>query len=317
MSRTKALIFAELLAAVLVWGSSFAATKIALREVSPVTVVWLRFAMGVVVLGATAWWRGELRLVPRGDALALALLGLQGITLHQWLQSTALVTTHASTGGWIAAATPACIALVGVLLLRERLTSGGWLGIALAAVGVLVVVTRGDVTTLVRGRFGEPGDILMVLSAPNWAFFSVFSRHTLRRQPAARAVFFIMLFGWLGTTGLFLSSGDTAQIAGLSARGWLAVAFLGVFCSGLAYAFWYDALARLAAWQVGAFLYLEPLAAVATGVLLVGERLDWATVVGGGVILAGVWLVNRRDVPRLSEDPALAPGGEGGSRHYD
>lgn len=49
-----------------------------------------------------------------------------------------LVTTHASTGGWVAAATPALIALVGVLVIRECLSASGWLGIALATVGVLV-----------------------------------------------------------------------------------------------------------------------------------------------------------------------------------
>lgn len=308
MPRSRLATFAELLLAVLVWGSSFAATKLALRELPPVAVVWLRFAMGTVVLGLTAWWRGELRLVRRRDALVLALLGLQGITLHQWLQSTSLVTTHASTGGWVAAARPALIALVGVLLIRERLSASGWLGIALATAGVLVVVTHGDLGSLAQGRFGEPGDLLMVLSAPNWAFFSVLSRRALRDQPSARAVFYIMLFGWLGSSALYAASGTSAPIAALSLRGWLAVSFLGVLCSGLAYAFWYDALAHLPAWQVGAFLYIEPLAAVVTGMAFLGERLDWATAAGGAVILAGVWLVNRRERTVRPEDPAVACG---------
>lgn len=297
MARAKIWIIAELLVAVLVWGASFAGTKLALIDVSPATVVWLRFAIGVVVLGIMAWWRRELRLLTGREIVVLMLLGLQGITLHQWMQSTALITTHASTGGWIAASTPAFIAVVGILILRERLDWTGWLGIALAAAGVLMVITRGDLRSLGAGRFGEPGDLLMLLSAPNWAFFSVFSRRALRARSASLAVFYIMLFGWLGSSIHFFAASGIGQLAALSVRGWLAVGFLGVFCSGLAYVFWYDALSRLPAWQVGAFLYLEPIAALATGVFFLGERIGVATILGGAIILFGIWLINRRQAP--------------------
>ena len=283
----------EATAAVMVWGASFIATKIALRYVAPVTVVWLRFTMGVLILGIAVLLRRQFKL-PRPKELGyFAFLGFLGITFHQWLQSTGLLTAQATTTAWIIATTPVFIALLGWLLLKEKI---GWLrigGIALAAVGVLLVVTKGDLLSLASGHFGTSGDILILISAPNWAIFSVLSRYGLKTHPAARMMFYVMFFGWLGTTVMFISGHGTMDIARLPMEGWLAVGFLGIFCSGLGYIFWYDALQALPASQVGVFLYLEPLITVAVAAIILHEPLIIMSLVGGSIILLGVWMVNR------------------------
>jgi drug/metabolite transporter (DMT)-like permease len=71
------------------------------------------------------------------------------------------------------------------------------------------------------------------------------------------------------------------------------VLFLGIACSGLAYIGWYDALKAIPASQVGSFLYLEPLVTVIVAGVILGEPFLWASGVGGGLILSGVWMVNR------------------------
>jgi drug/metabolite transporter (DMT)-like permease len=311
-------LYAKLLFAVVVWGASFIATKVALqnglaptaaalsgvaaavaapRPISPITVIWLRFGIGVAVLGVAVLARRQFAAMPGREAGYFALLGFLGITFHQWLQSNGLVTAQATTTAWIVATTPIFIALLGRLVLGERL---GWLraaGIGLAAAGVLLVVTRGDLSTLSVGRLGAPGDALILVSAPNWALFSILSRRGLRDYPAARMVFFVMAFGWLFASVLLAAGPGLSELGDLTLAGWLGVAFLGVFCSGLAYIFWYDALERIPASQVGAFLYLEPLVTVAVAALVLGEPLALAALAGGAIILAGVWLVQR---PALS-----------------
>jgi drug/metabolite transporter (DMT)-like permease len=288
------LAYIEVLFAVLAWGASFIATKVALREVSPVTVVWLRFAMGVAILGVAVIARKQFALPPAPDLVYFAILGFIGITFHQWLQSTALQTSQASTTAWIVATTPIFIALLAWIFLRERL--GWWkvVGIALAAFGVLIVVSQGDFSAFTAGSFGASGDILILVSALNWAVFSVLSRRGLQFHPATRMMFYVMTIGWLFTSVLFFSGPGMKEIGQLSTAGWLGVGFLGVACSGLAYIFWYDALQALPASQVGAFLYIEPLVAVLVAAIILDEPLIFASLVGGAIILAGVWLVNRR-----------------------
>ena len=169
----------EALFAVIAWGGSFVATKVALRDVSPVTVVWLRFAMGVVILGAAVIARKQLALPARKELAYFTLLGFLGITFHQWLQSTGLQTSQASTTAWIVATTPIFMALLGWLMLGESLVTMQIAGIFLAAFGVLLVVTKGDLSLLAAGRIGTFGDFLILLSAPNWAVFSTLSRRGL------------------------------------------------------------------------------------------------------------------------------------------
>jgi drug/metabolite transporter (DMT)-like permease len=291
---------------VVVWGASFIAIKVALRDLSPVAVVWLRIALGVMILSIIVLVRGQLRLPSRTDLAYFALLGFLGITFHQWLQSTALLTTQASTTSWIVATIPVFMALLGWSFLREKL---GWIkagGIALAALGVLLVVTNGDMPSLISGNFGTPGDILVLISALNWAVFSVISRPGTQRYPVTQMTFFVMAFGWLFTSVQFFTSAGLAEIPHVTFNGWLAIIFLGVFCSGLAYVFWYDGLQAIPASQVGVFLNFEPLVTVVVAAIMLGEAVYISSLVGGGLILLGVWLVNKPARQRLIPVPETA-----------
>ena len=279
--------------AITVWGASFVATKISLQYIVPTALVWIRFAMGVTILGLAVGLSKQFSLPEGKDWGYFAVLGFLGITLHQWLQSTGLVTAQATTTGWIIASTPIFMALLGVIILKEHLVWYQIAGIILAAFGVLLVVTKGDLATVTTGKFGAPGDFLVLISAPNWAVFSALSRSGLKKFPSTLMMFYVMSFGWLFTSILFLFSSGIRQISLIPWDGWIAITFLGVFCSGIAYVFWYDALKVLAVAQTGAFLYLEPLITVIVAALVLKEALLLATLVGGITILIGVWLVNR------------------------
>jgi len=295
MQKSKAVPFLEVLFAVIVWGASFIATKITLVEISPITIIWLRFIMGVVILGIAVVLRRQFRFPPIIEFGYFALLGFLGITFHQWLQSNGLRTSEAGTTAWIVATTPVFMALLGRIVLKEGL---GWLktaGIMLAFAGVLLVVSKGDLASVSVGRFGAPGDKLILVSAVNWAVFSVLSRRGLKSYPASLMMFYVMSFGWIFTSILFGTSSGLHEISNLTIKGWMGVAFLGIFCSGLAYIAWYDALQALSAAQTGAFLYIEPLVAVVVAFLVLREPITLVSLIGGGIILFGVWLVNRKE----------------------
>ena len=293
MPRSRLVPYIEVLLAVIAWGASFIATKIALIDISPISIVWLRFTMGVFILGIAVAFRKQFALPKKSEWGYLAMLGFLGITFHQWLQSNGLQTSEASTTAWIIATTPIFMALLGWAVLKEGLALMKIFGIGLAALGVLLVVTDGNLASISIGQFGAPGDILILISAFNWAVFSALSRRGLKSHPASLMMFYVISFGWLFTSLLFFPTNGFAEISGLTINGWMAVAFLGVFCSGLAYIAWYDALQSLSTAQTGVFLYIEPLVAVAVAFFILDEAVTPASVLGGAVILFGVWLVNR------------------------
>jgi len=293
MSNSKLFPYLEALFAVIVWGASFIATKVVLRDISPITVVWLRFAMGVVILGVAVAMRKQFALLNRSEWGYFALLGFLGITFHQWLQSNALQTSEASTTAWIVSTTPVFMALLGWIVLKEKLGVVKIVGILLAFIGVLLVVYDGNLGAISLRSFGKPGDILILISAVNWTVFSVLSRRGLKTHPASLMMFYVMVIGWLLTSILFFATQDVSEIRNLTVNGWIAILFLGVFCSGLAYIAWYDALKALSTAQTGVFLYIEPLVAVVVAFFILSEPITVASLLGGGIIILGVWLVNR------------------------
>ena len=280
-------------AAAVSWGASFVAIKVALRTLSPLPLVWLRFGLGVAVLAVFTVFRGEKDPLTRQEWAVVVLLGFLGVPFHHLVQSTGLKTAQAATSAWIISSMPVFIALLGFAFLGETMTRRRWAGLGMAALGVLLVVTRGDPKRLWMSDPGSFGDLLVLLSALNWAVFSVVSRGFLKRHRAAPMMFRVMAVGWLMTTVLFLAEGNPGQVMRLDPAGWGAVLFLGVFCSGLAYVFWYDALKILPASQAGVLMYLNPAAATLVAVLGLGEPLTASIVSGAALITLGVWQVNR------------------------
>jgi len=294
MPKPKTLPYLEALFAVIVWGASFIATKIAVSEISPIAVVWVRFAIGIPILFGAVLMRKQFAFPKGGEWLYFALLGFLGIAFHQWLQSNGLKTAQATTTAWIVATSPAFIAVLGWLAIKERLTALQSFGIALSMVGVLVVVSKGDLRSILGGRFGSVGDFLILISAVNWAVFSILSRRGLKQHPSTMLTLWVMTIGWLITTAAFVAGRNYTEIPAITARGWWALLYLGVFTTGLAYIAWFDALGQLPAAQTGAFLFIEPLASMGVAAIVLNEAVTLASVLGGAVILLGIWLVNRK-----------------------
>ena len=280
--------------AVVVWGASFIATKIALHDVQPMTVVWLRFGIGVLVLSLAVPLRHEFFIPTAADLRSFALLGLLGITVHQWLQVEGLVTSLASTTAWIITAIPLVTAIVARVVLDDPLHRNHIIGILVGALGVLLVVSRGDWHRLTDGAFGAPGDVLVGLSTITWSLFSVYSRKALHRHRAAPMTLYVMGSGWLFTSVFWLMKDGPADLAKLSSGGWVAIGFLGVLCSGLAYIYWYDALKALPVAQVSSMLCVEPIVTMFVAAALLNEPVTIAALVGGGVIMVGVKIATLR-----------------------
>jgi drug/metabolite transporter (DMT)-like permease len=293
MHKSRLISYLEATFAVVVWGASFIATKIAVGQISPVSVVWLRFAMGIPLIGLAVFMRKQFAWPKPREWGYFALLGFIGITFHQWLQSNGLLTAQATTTAWIVSTAPVFIALLAWLVLKEKITALQGAGVGVALVGVIVVVSKGNLSNFFAGQFGVIGDFLIFISAINWAVFSILSRRGLKEHPSTRMTFWVMTIGWLFTSVAFFSQNGLAEIPQLDSRGWIAMIFLGIFTTGLAYIAWFDALASLPAAQTGAFLYIEPLTSLVVAAIILGEPVTWASLLGGAVILFGVWLVNR------------------------
>ena len=294
MPKLKSLPYLEALFAVVVWGGSFIATKIAVGQISPTTVVWIRFTMGIPLILFAVVIRKQFAFPKGNEWWYFALLGFLGISFHQWLQSNGLKTAQATTTAWIISTSPAFIAVLGWLVLKEKLKLHQSLGIALSMCGVLAVVSKGDWEALAVGKFGTVGDFLILISSVNWAVFSILSRRGLKSHPSTRMTLWVMTTGWLFTSVTFIAGKNYTEFLQLDWRGWMAMVYLGILTTGLAYIAWFSALSQLPAAQTGAFLFIEPLTSMVVAANILGEKITLVPVLGGVVILVGIWMVNRQ-----------------------
>jgi drug/metabolite transporter (DMT)-like permease len=292
-------------AAIVLWGVSFVATKAALREVSPVTLIFTRFALGVAVLVLILQLKRESLIPPRNAWPMLALMGFVGIFLHQMIQVHGLTLTTAVRTGWLIGLTPIWSAVLAAVFLGEHFGPRKVLGLFLGAVGALLVITRGELSSAVLALPATRGDLLILASTLTWAIYTILGRDTLKRLGSATATAAAMFAGWAMMIPFFANAAGWQEYRSLSSTSVIAIVFLGVGCSGLGYWFWYAALERIEASQVAAFLYLEPLVTLAAAVALLGESVAVSTILGGVLVLVGVLTVQSAKA-RRTPDPALA-----------
>ena len=146
----RALLYTLALIAVTFWGASFAATKVALRQLAPATLVFMRTTIGMLVLAVVALASKSLRQKLPTRWSHLLILGFLGVAFHQWIQAQGLQTTSTTDTGWIIATIPIFVALLGWRILGERLTLLRIIGIGIATLGVILVISDGRVLGFIR-----------------------------------------------------------------------------------------------------------------------------------------------------------------------
>lgn len=280
--------------AVTVWGGSFVATKHALgpegaRAFTPFGLVALRFLMGGLVLLGVLVARGGPLLPAREERGRVGLLGLI-LGLHIGLQTYGLAFTLATHAAWIVCFSSVAIAIAAHVLLAQRLRMVGWLGVLVALVGVFGV-TRSHASAP-GSRVGF-GDLLQVTGCFTWAAYTLLGARPVRRSGALRVTTATTLLAGVLMLALtpFTGFGRRPDASEL-----LALVYLGLVSSAAAFLAWYHAQAKFGSQRTAATLYVEPFV-TALVAAFVDEPLVLGTVLGGTVVLVGVWLVQRGAAP--------------------
>jgi drug/metabolite transporter (DMT)-like permease len=279
------------LVAVFLFGASFVAIKVALVEVDPLTLIPVRFGLGLLMLWPLMMARERQLRFTIGELVRTAVLGGLSILFNQWFQAAAMISAAATTASWLSALAPAFMALLAWIFLRERIRPWQWLGIGLALGGALLVSDADPGSTF--DLDGWTVSALLLMSALAWAVFSVFGKAESVRTSPLRATVMAMSWAFLFSLVLNIFSGSAWAPATWQMDTWIALAFLGIACTGLAYALYFFALAGTQSALVAALQYLEPLVTISLAFVLLQERLMPIGLAGGALIIIGIVLVER------------------------
>lgn len=282
------------LLAVTFWGASFIATKIALNELSPMAIILLRLIFAIVLLILFSLYKKEslrMKLRIHGWIFILALVAV----FHLWIQVTGLKYTSASNTGWIVGLSPVFMAILGILFFKEYLKLAQTLGILIAFLGLVLLISKADFSNL--NFISNKGDFMVLASSFTWSIYSVINKRIAIDYSPMLTTLFLFVFMALLISPFILNSTVIWAILHLSLSSWISIIFLGIFCSGIAYVLWAQALKEMESAKVGAFLYFEPFVTVFTAWLFLKEVITPLMLLSGLVITSGVVLVNTKKFP--------------------
>ena len=282
-----------LLVTMVIWGSTFVVTKGINDQVQPFTLAFVRVAIGAVVLLGCALVRqarggdshSRWSVLPWGT---LITMGLIGVVLYYAVFNYSLVYTSASQGALVQSCIPAMTALVAVVWLREHASALRWTGIALSMAGVMIIFSGADAQSAPGSLLGN---VLMFVSAVLWGVYTSMAKRVATFDPL------LVTAGILGAGAVMLLPLAAFEVAAagmpsVDLKGWLGMAYLGAGASGIAYMLYSASLKHVDASEAGVYTNLIPIVGVITGVML-GEPLSLRAIVGGMVVLVGVWLTSR------------------------
>jgi len=276
-----------LVSSVVVWGWTFVAMKELLVHLTAFELVGLRFSIGLLVLGfllrakriPLGFERRDLKPLSAGAAILLVHFLAQPIALS-WEGTTATDT------GWIISFSPLAIALLSRVFLGERLRPRQLLGLALATLGVLLLVSKGNLAGL--AGFHGAGDWVILGTAFTWGLYTIVTRDlSRRRSPLAVTLVVFAPLTLVCLASIALRS-DASHFLRLPLPALATLVLLGVLGT-LAQWFWQLGVARIGAARAGIYVYLEPLATTVFAVWFLREGFGVPTAVGGGLLLLGVW----------------------------
>lgn len=287
--RVSGAVWGALAIVYVVWGSTYLGIRIAVETMPPFLSAALRFIVaGLLLAGLVAWRQGfaALRATPRQLASA-AMVGLLLLLGGNGLVVLAETSVPSGLTALLIAVVPVWVVLLRTVT-RDRPPTATFGGVLLGLVGLLVLTVPG-----LSGEVKLSGLITVVGATLMWSTGSFSSaRIPMPANPFAASAY-EMAAGGLGCLVLGLARGEEhgLDVAAISTRSWLALAYLVVFGSLVAFTAYAWLLHSAPLSLVATYAYVNPVVAVFLGWLVLDEPLSWPIVLGGAIVVAGVCVV--------------------------
>lgn len=277
----------------LFWGGNTVAGRLAVGEVSPMIVVFLRWMIVAAILLPLQWTRIRSEWpVMRPYFPHMVLMAVFGFVGFNSLFYIAATQTTAVNLGIIQGSIPILVLIGSVIAFGTRVRILQLLGILLTLVGVALIAAQGKLEVLLALAV-NPGDGIMLAACVLYSGYTLGLRNRPRVHPLA---FFAVLSGISALTSIpglvYEVMANTAQWPGW--RGWLVVFYVALFPSCLAQITFMRGVELIGPARAGVFINLVPIFAAILAVSILGEPFEWHHGTALTLVLGGIWLSERK-----------------------
>ncbi|MBN2283409.1 MAG: EamA family transporter [Deltaproteobacteria bacterium] len=294
--------YSALTAAMLFWGLSFVATKVALESIPTFTLIFARFTLAAVFFSALMLRNGFPSFSP-ADHVKLFLMSLFEPGLYFIFETLGLVYTSAPKASLIIASIPVAVMILSSVLLKERTSRLGVAGIFLSLAGIVILVTGGtDISRAFEGSL--MGDLLIFGAVVSAALYIVGARNLGLRYSALSITSIQVFYGALFYAPAFLWQFPALSWETVSGRSFAALLYLTIFATVAAFLCYNYSLTKVPASRAAVFINGIPVVTAVGAWLILGETLTAIQAAGGFLVLAGVFTTN---LPGLRRDRSVYP----------
>jgi drug/metabolite transporter (DMT)-like permease len=273
---------------IIIWGSTFAAIRASLQggyEAGHLVLVRYLIASAFFLLYALLPGV-KFRLPLKRDLIRIIILGWVGISVYHIGVTFGMETITAGTAGMLIGAAPIFTAIIAVIILKERMSAFGWLGLVIGFIGIICIKMGAAGPNLAFSI----GSFFVLVSAVATSVFFVFQKKLLSRYTPIELTAY---FTWAGTIPFLLfTPGISNSLQNASIEAHLSTLFVGIFPAAIAYVTWAIALSAGNASTVTSMMYIEPAIAVLVAWIWLSEIPSTLSLIGGLVALSGVIIVN-------------------------
>lgn len=287
------------LSAAAIWGGMYVVSDIVLVTIPPFTLLSIRLLIAVLILGILARNSGA-PFPSRPVLLSILGIGLLGFGISLGAQFVGTDLSTAVNGALITSASPAFILMFAFLILRERITLRKITAVALATIGVIVII---DITQIDLSSATFGGNIALAIAALTWGLYSVLVRRASREVDSLMFSFLAPIGGLLLTIPAAAVELGNRPIGTITFGTILGVLYLGVISTAVAMFLWNRAFALVDASVGSLFFFAQPLVGTLLSVLILNQQMTTNLWIGSALIAASVLLSIAREKSPTLEEP--------------
>ncbi len=282
-----------LLGMAVLWGASWPAGKILAQAATPMTAAAWRFSVACAAL--LVWLMIANKGLPKlstKQVLGMILGGAVGVFAYAYFFMYGLQTVPAGRSSVVVTLNPVLTTLFAALIFGERFNRTIAMGMVLAFVGGIVVMTHGQPWKLFAGELGK-GELMLLGCAIAWSSYTLMGKKLLQGVPALTATTYTSCAGLVLLWAAALAFEPAQSVMVLRGDVYSAIAFLGLGATVLAYVWYFKGVAALGAGTAASYISLVPVFGVLSSVLVLNETIDSSLLLGGAIAVAGVMMMNR------------------------
>ena len=277
--------------ATIFWSGAFIAGKYSVSEFPVLSLVFFRFLFASLIIFPIMMKTEKNWKITKEDIPVFLKLGIVGMIGYHVFFFECLNYTTATNSSIIGATNPIVTTIIAAVVLKERFKIKHIGSLILSFVGVLFIITNGDISAIINFQFNK-GDLIMMLAVICWSTYSVMSKKAVEKYSPIKVTAYSFLFCVIVIFPFTLLDNPMEFIPKVSPYGWMSVLYMSFFASVCGYLIQQISIKNIGPANTNMFINLNPVFSMIFAYIILGEPILLIKVIAAGFIISGVIISN-------------------------